>query len=174
MLHSPFRSNKSSNLVTALIVLSLAVMLVVACRSGSANKNAAAAAPKSSAGQITVTGVLNSKFMPEEIAPVKVVDSIGINFVEKFPCGVSIQFPINLEKGSHEIGDHLHSPIPKVFGEYSPDCGKSGMYLSTKGTLNLTSAGDKYSGTFQFEAGLSTNDSKKVNVSGSFNDVALR
>jgi hypothetical protein len=156
------------------MLLTLAVILVIACRSGSTNKNNATATTKSSAGQITITGAVTSKFTPEEITPVKVVDSMGINFVEKFPCGVSIQFPIKLEKGTHEIGDHLHSPVPNVFGEYSPDCGKTGIYLSTKGTLNLTSAGDKYSGTFQFDAGLSNDESKKVNVSGSFNDVVLR
>jgi len=155
------------------MVLALALFLMIACRAGSTNTNSAVTT-KSSAGPITITGAVNSKFTPEEISPVKVVDSMGINFVEKFPCGVSIQFPIKLEKGAHQIGDHLHSPIPNVFGEYSPDCGKSGMYLSTKGTLNLTSVGDKYSGTFQFDAGLSNDESKKVNVSGSFNDIVLR
>src|SRR5262245_35141637 len=164
---------KSSNLGTALLVFGSVVMLVLGCRSG-ATKSAAPPRLKSSAGQITVTGVVNSKFTPEEITSIKVVDSIGINLVEKFPCGVSLQFPLNLAQGTHPLGDHLHSPVPNTFAEYSPQCGNGPIYLSTKGTLNLTSAGDKYSGTFQFEAGSDRDETKKVNVSGSFSDVVLR
>jgi hypothetical protein len=151
-----------------------AVVLLTACGKEETPGSNRTGPTKSSSAKIVITGIVNNTFTPEEISLFKVADSVGINFVEKFPCGVSLQFPMDLKPGTYPITDHLHSPSGKVFGNYSPDCGKTGTYMSTGGTLNLTTASGTYTGTFEFAAGLNRDDSKKINVSGSFADLKLQ
>jgi hypothetical protein len=142
---------------------------------------AAAASPKSRRGEIVITGAVNKKYTPQEVAAVKIADSIGINLNEHEDdvCGVSIDFPRDLQPGSYPFGDQLHSlrqmVVVNVSGEYGTFCNEGGSlsdaYQSTQGTLTLTASGAKFSGRFQFDAGQIKDESKRIQVAGSFESV---
>lgn len=123
-------------------------------------------------GYISIRGVVSKSFAPEEVNAVKLGERVSINLVENFPCGVTIQFARDLKPGTYPINDHMRNVVVDVAGEYSPDCGKTGTYLSTDGSLKLTDSGDKYSGTFDFSAALAREPTKTIRVSGNFTDIS--
>lgn len=153
-----------------LTVFALALVLLAACRKpGSATSSGSA--PQT--GEVVISGAINRRYTPLEVTALRISDDVGILLVEKDTCGVSVQFPSDAQPGTYSFGDHLHQPVVDVLGEYAPDCGKQGFYLSAKGTLKLIASGSKYSGTFEFTAGNHKDESKTIQVSGSFNDVSL-
>jgi hypothetical protein len=141
----------------------------------------AAGSPRSRRGEVVITGAVNKKYTPQEVAAVKIADSIGINLHEREDdvCGVSIDFPRDLQPGSYPFGDQLHAlrqmVIVNVSGEYGTFCNEGGSlsdaYQSTQGTLTLTASGAKFSGSFQFAAGQIKDESKRIQVAGSFDSV---
>ena len=160
-----------------------ALALFAACgKSSSATsgggESRAAASDNARTGQVVITGAINKTYTPREVAAVKIGDDIGINVNEKSVCGVSVQFPIDAQPGSYPIEDRLHQVVAKVFGEYGSFCDSGGSlsgntYQSTNGKLTLTASGAKFSGAFEFSAGNLKDQSKTIQVSGSFNDVSL-
>ncbi len=130
-------------------------------------------------GQVVITGAINKTYTPKELTAVKIGDRVGINVNESDVCGVSLQVPIDIQPGTYPIEDHLHSPVVNIFGEYdAPFCDDTPselkhVFSSTQGTLTLTMTGKKFSGTFQFTAGNVKDESKTIQVSGSFRDAAL-
>jgi len=155
------------------IILSLTI--VGGCRNNDKEltANANTATKPAVASQVVIKGSVAKTFTPEEVSAFRLSDHVAINIVEKFPCGVSIQFPKDLKPGTYPIEDHFHSPFAKLFVEYSADCGHTGIFMSTKGSLTLTTAGTLFSGKYEFIATLSNDDSKQINVSGTFSDVVL-
>jgi hypothetical protein len=132
-------------------------------------------------GEVVISGAVTKRYAPQEVASVKIGDQVGININEKEddPCGVSLHFPRDLQLGTYEIEDRLHSMrnvvVVQVTAEYGAFCNENGRlsdtYQSTKGTLTLTAAGARFSGSFQFAAGQIKDESRTVQVSGSFNNV---
>jgi hypothetical protein len=128
-----------------------------------------------------ITGAVNKRYVPEDVGAVKIADRVGININEKEndPCGVSLGFPGDSQPGTYPIEDNLHSlqklVVVHVIGEYGAFCDKDGglsdTFESTAGTLTLTATGAKFSGSFQFAAGRIKEESKTIQVSGSFADV---
>ena len=128
-------------------------------------------------GQVVITGAINKTYTPREVAAVKIGDDVGINVIEKSVCGVSVQFPIDAQPGSYPIEDQLHQVVTKVSGEYGAFCDSGGSlsgntYQSMNGKLTLTTSGAKFSGTFEFSAGNIKDQSKTIQVSGSFSNVS--
>jgi hypothetical protein len=152
------------------VILILLSILIASCGTTSTNKEVKATPGKS---EIVITGAVNHTFTSDEVSAFKVADAIGLHLVEKFPCGVSLQFKGGTKPGKYPIEDHFHSLSSVVYGEYSPDCGQHGSYLSKSGTLELTSVEKKFSGKFQFTAALNNDESKTVNISGTFTDITV-
>jgi hypothetical protein len=132
-------------------------------------------------GEVVIAGAVTKRYAPREVGSVKIGDQVGININEKEdnPCGVSLHFPGELQPGTYEIEDRLHAMrnvvVVQVTAEYGAFCNENGglsdTYQSTKGTLTLTAAGARFSGSFQFAAGQIKDESRTVQVSGSFSDV---
>jgi hypothetical protein len=158
----------------ALAVLATSLAALTACgRSGSTTAGGAPVAPTT---QVVITGAIQKTYTPEGITAVKIDRYVGINVNEQFPCGVTLQFPIDIQPGAYPIGDRLHQPVTDIFAEYGVSCNRAGIYVgsfqSTKGTLTLTASGARYSGKFEFTAREVIDESKTIQVSGSFNDVS--
>jgi len=158
-----------------LAVLTTALLLGASCGGSSSSTSGGGASANSAAGgrQIVISGDINKTYTPQEITAAKIADYVGVTMIEEFPCGVELRFRIDKQPGTYAIEDHLRQPVVEVLGLYSPDCGKSGYYMSTQGTLKLTESGKKYSGTFEFTAALNRDHSKTIKVSGSFSDASL-
>jgi hypothetical protein len=132
-------------------------------------------------GEVVVTGAVNTRYVPEDVRAVKIADRVGININEKEndPCGVSLAFPDDSQPGTYAIEDSLHAlqklVVVHVTGEYGAFCNTdgslSGTFESTTGTLRLTASGAKFSGSFQFAAREIKDESKTIQVSGSFAGV---
>jgi hypothetical protein len=128
-----------------------------------------------------ITGAVNKKYVPEDVGAVKIADrvAIHINETENDPCGLSLVFPGDSQPGTYPIEDPLHAlrnlVVVHVTGEYGAFCDKDGglshTFESTTGTLTLTAAGAKFSGSFQFAAREIKDESKTIQISGSFADV---
>ena len=58
-------------------------------------------------------------------------------------------------------------------GQYSPDW-PNWQLREHRGTLNLTSSGGKYAGSFEFTAGFNRDGSKTVKITGSFADLLFQ
>jgi hypothetical protein len=148
--------------------------------SGSARPQTAGSV-KPRRGEMVITGAVNKRYTPQDVAAVKISDRVGINLNEREDdvCGVSIEFPRDLQPGTYNIGDQLHSlrqmVVVDISGEYGTFCNEGGSlsdtYQSTEGTLTLTTSGSRFSGTFQFAAGQIKDESKTIQVSGSFESV---
>lgn len=172
---------KTKRRLRSMSVLTALVMLLPACggSGGTPQDNAASSLPEpasgnSSTGQVAISGAINKTYVPEEVTAVEIVDGVGISLYEEFPCGVLIQFPLDVQPGTYPIEDQLHQVITEVFGRYGELCDSDeGFYESAQGTLTLTTTGERFSGTFEFTAGNVTDNSKTIQVSGSFSDVSL-
>jgi hypothetical protein len=142
---------KATRSPIALSVFAIAITILAACgESGSAPSGAnapRAAASSNAGGQVVITGAIERTYTPGEITAVKIDKYIGINMNEQFPCGVTLQFPIDIQPGTYSIGDRLHQPINDIFAEYGISCNRAGIlvgaFKSTKGTLTLTASGAK-------------------------------
>lgn len=178
MFHS-MKQESTTNIERSLVVLTvvaLTFVLLAACRRpGSAPSSGSTppAIPDGARSEVVISGAINKSYTPLEVKVLRISDDVGVLFVETEACGVSVQFPIETQPGTYSFGDHLHQPVVDVLGEYAPDCGTAGVYLSTQGTLKLTESGSKYAGTFAFTAGNHKDQSKTIQVSGAFNDLSL-
>jgi hypothetical protein len=179
------RTPRRSAVGSAAILLSAAAALSACGRLNSASSDGGSAQPAGSPrlqrGEVVITGAVNKRYTPQEINAVRIADRVGINLNEKEDdvCGVSMTFPGGLKQGTYQLGDQLHSlrqmVVVDIYGEYGTFCDEHGSlsdtFQSTQGTLTLTASGAKFSGTFQFAAAQIKDESKTIQVSGSFDSV---
>lgn len=168
-------TTKTPRSPVALSALTISLALLASCGGSGSTTSGGAAPPSiaSGAGQVVISGAINKTYTSEKSNAVKILHRVAINVVEEFPCGVDIKVPIDMQSGTYPVGEYLQTPIADVTAEYTPDCGKNERYLSTQGTLKMTVSGKKYRGAFEFTARLNIDQSKTIQVSGSFSDVSL-
>jgi hypothetical protein len=163
------------NLKHALFGLLVMCMLLAAC-GGGGNASQGDGQPPASAsgpGQVTIIGAIEKSYTPREALALPLAGNVSLTLSEEDAVsGVALQFPADTPPGTYVIEDHAHEALINIFAEYARfDDGDALYYLSTTGTLNLTAAGDKFSGTFEFTAAYTKDDSKTIKVAGSFADV---
>jgi hypothetical protein len=136
------------------------------------------APPAGQTAQVVITGAVNKTYTPSEVDAVKIGDRVGISLYEDFPCGVDIQFPLDSPPGTYAFDNMRVEMVPKVWARYGElgacetDGGFFG-YESVGGTLVLTASGTSFSGTFEFDAVDAKDTTKKIHVSGAFQNAAL-
>ena len=175
-----FNSMNRTAARSSIALTALALALFAACGKSSpatAGGNESKASAPDNARQVVITGAINKTYAPREVAAVKNGEYVGINVNEKSVCGVSLQFPIDMQPGEYPIEDKLNQVAAKVSGEYGAFCDSGGSlsgntYESTNGKLTLTASGEKFSGAFEFTAGNIKDRSKTIQVSGSFSNVS--
>jgi hypothetical protein len=168
---------KTTRDLIILTVLATALALLAACGgrgstpSGS-GASRAAASDDTRNGQVVITGAVNKTFKVRSSMANKMPGDIRIFLGLETICDVFINVPFDIKPGTHPIANESRSDV--VFAQYNDTCNAPVSYPSTKGTLTLTSAGDKFSGTFVFTGQNKQDQSKIVEVSGSFSDLSLQ
>jgi hypothetical protein len=160
-----------------LTMLAIALALLAACRgSGPAPLGGNASQVAANTANVVITGAINKTYRPVKVTQVKYEKYVGMHLIGEEGCGVFLQFPIDLQPGAHPIGDAIHQPINDILAQYDFFCstGRDKAFKSTKGTLTLTDSGAKYGGKFEFTAGRADDESKTVQVSGSFSEVSIQ
>lgn len=164
----------------ALPMLAVALTLLTACGgtgsapSGGNSPQAAASVNADNArnDQIVITGAINKTVKAGFIMANKMPGDIRIFLGLDALCDVFIEVPFDIKPGTYPIANESKSDV--VFAQYNDTCNAPESYPSTKGTLTLTATGTKFSGTFVFTVQNKKDQSKVVQVSGSFSDVALQ
>jgi hypothetical protein len=160
-----------------LAVLAIALALFAACSGRSSaplggDASRAASSDKASDGQVVITGAVNKTVKVRHSMANKMPGDIRIFLGLDTICDVFINVPFDIKPGTYPIASESKSDV--VFAQYNDTCNAPDSYPSTKGTLTLTAAGDKFSGTFVFTGQNKNDQSKIVEVSGSFSDLSLQ
>jgi hypothetical protein len=168
---------KTTRGLIILAVLAITLALLAACGGrGSATSGSdaprAAASDNNRDGQVVITGAVNKTVKVRLSMANKMPGDIRIFLGLDTLCDVFINVPFGIKPGAHPIANESKSDV--VFAQYNDTCNAPDSYPSTKGTLTLTTAGDKFSGTFVFTGQNKKDQSKVVEVSGSFSDLPLK
>jgi len=134
-------------------------------------------APQAGPGEIVIAGAQNITYAP--IA--QVVSNIGgqmeiflqLQAESDVPSGVRIFVPEGTQVGSYDMVSllDLEDGVSARFDYFNADV--IDYFESTDGHLELTEAGDSYSGSFTFNAVDPRDHSRTISASGNFDDAAL-
>jgi hypothetical protein len=152
----------------------------------------APAPPGGQTAQVVITGAVNKSYTPGDVGALKWSDSeVGIDLYQESPgqtgvvgCEVAIHFPLDSPPGTYAIQNQLERGAgawgggatlwASYWGDRCEDTDNSTFgYVSIGGTLVLTASGTSFSGSFEFDAVLAEDKTKKIHVSGTFQNVAL-
>jgi len=168
---------KTTRGLIILAALTIALAPLAACGGrGSATSGGdarrAATSDNTRDGQVVITGAVNKTVKVRSSMANKMPGDIRIFLGLDSICDLFINVPFDIKPGTYPIANESKSDV--VFAQYNDTCNAPESYPSTKGTLTLTAAGDKFSGTFVFTGQNKIDQSKIVEVSGSFSDLSLK
>lgn len=122
-------------------------------------------------GQVTITGAVtaSSGFPVAQWSDFPGDISVMLTF--EVLCTVTIHVPHNTQPGTYPMVDDVTNDGHAVSAGYGDTCHGASGFASKSGTLTLSSSSGTWSGTFDFTAVGTSDRSKTIHVSGSFNDV---